>query len=146
VRKYKLNKKCVVCNNELSDKNKTGYCIKHVIRTGKNNPFYGKHHSKETIDKIKNACSISSKEHWKNDEYAKKVIKNNSKPRKESFKKEQSKRMIEWYKNNPEQKTLRSNIMKNNWKNGVIIPNNYSYNISNMEKDFLINFQNLYLI
>lgn len=41
---------------------------------GENNPFYGKTHTKEVIEKIKISSSKSSKEHWKNEKYRNKVI------------------------------------------------------------------------
>lgn len=59
---YKLNRVCPVCGKLLNDKNKTGYCNKHRDRTGANNSFYGKRHSKETVDKIKKTCAIRSHE------------------------------------------------------------------------------------
>ena len=50
-----LNKKCIVCNKILFDNNVTGYCKRHRLISGVNNPFYGKKHTEETILKIKNS-------------------------------------------------------------------------------------------
>jgi G:T-mismatch repair DNA endonuclease (very short patch repair protein) len=123
-RKRKLNRKCEICESPISDYNKSGYCNKHINRNGVNNPFYGKKHSKETIEKIIKVTSINSKKLWQNKEYRDKVIKGVSKPRKESFKKEQRERIKQWYIDNPIQKEIRSNKMKNSWKKGAIVKNN----------------------
>lgn len=131
--KYKLNKKCLKCGRILLDKNKTGFCNIHRDRTGHNNPFYGKSHSNGTIEKIKKKAYIKSKNNWKNKEYRKKVIDSVSKPRRESFKKEQSERIKDWYKRNPIQREIRSKKMKDSWQKGKIVKNNYSCNESNME-------------
>ena len=98
-----VNKHCPICDTLLSDKNKTGFCNHHRDRTGKNNPFYGKTHSIESLRIIKEKCKKMSKELWKDSEYRNKIIKAISKPRIDSFKKEQSERMIEWYKDNPKE-------------------------------------------
>ena len=50
---YKLNRTCPTCGKSISDKNKSGYCNRHRDRTGTNNTFYGKTHSQETINSIK---------------------------------------------------------------------------------------------
>lgn len=135
--KYKLNKRCITCNRLLLDRNKSGFCNIHRDRTGKNNPFFGKKHTKQTIDIIKIKNSEISKARWKDDEYRNKVISGVSKPRKESFKKEQSERILQWYKDNPVQKELRSEHMKNSWKKGLIPKSkNNKMNKSKMQKSF----------
>ena len=73
---YKLNRTCPVCGKLINDKNKSGYCNKHRDRTGANNSFFGKHHSKETVEQIKKTCAIRSHELWQNDEYRTHVIEN----------------------------------------------------------------------
>lgn len=135
--KYKLNRKCPVCNFLLLDKNKTGFCTKHRDRTGTNNPFFGKTHTKETVSKLKELCALASTEKWKNEIYREKVIKAVSKPRRERFKQEQSVRIKEWYLKNPEQRTIRSISMKENWKNGKIATSPHiSLNRSKIELEF----------
>lgn len=133
---YKLNKRCAKCGKLLSDINKTGFCSKHLDRTGKNNPFFGKTHPKETIEKIKKIASVNTKKLWQNEDYRNKVIKGTSKPRRESFKKEQSERIKEWYSFNPKQRELRSKSMKDEWQNGVLHFEEYiSINRSKQEKE-----------
>lgn len=61
---YKLNRTCPTCGKRISDKNKSGYCNRHRDRTGSNNPFYGKTHSQETINSLKEKCSIASTKKW----------------------------------------------------------------------------------
>lgn len=127
---------CKKCGSKISKNNKSGFCNTHRDRTGKNNPFYGKKHSKETIAKLKIKCSESSKKTWEDDEYRKKVIKAISKPRKLEFKKEQSERIKKWYVDNPEQKILRSVHMKKSWELGKIPKSKkYSVNKSKAEKE-----------
>lgn len=128
-------KNCLKCGKGVSRNCHLGYCNKCRDRSGENNPFYGKKHKKETIEKAKEKISIASKKHWENLEYRKKVIKGVSKPRREGFKKEQSDKVKEWYKNNPEQKDIRSLKMKESWDNGKIEPNINSINESKFEKD-----------
>ena len=133
----KLGKTCTKCGISITDKNRSGYCNTHRDRTGANNPFYGKTHSEETVRKLKETNSKKSKELWKNEEYRKKVIAGVSKPRREGFKKEQSERITQWYKDNPEQKTIRSAAMKKSWQDGKIEPNPSSINSSKLEKELL---------
>ena len=117
---YKLNKHCANCNVALLDTNKSGYCNKHRDRTGVNNPFWGKKHSNITIESMKERIKQASINNWKNPLYRAKVIKSVSKPRRVGFKGEQSKRVTEWYRNNPEQRTIRSGHMKRTWSEGKI--------------------------
>lgn len=140
---YKLNKKCCVCGSKITDINKTGFCNIHRDRTGKNNPFYGKKHSKETIEIIRNKTSIKSKQNWKNENYRKKIIKGISKPRKKEFSEEQSLRIKKWYQDNPEQKIIRSQHMKKSWIDEKIVPNHQSCNRSKMEKELLRYVENI---
>ncbi|MFA5174775.1 MAG: DUF559 domain-containing protein [Candidatus Pacearchaeota archaeon] len=132
---YKLNRRCLKCNKLIVDHSKTGYCNKHRDRSGKNNPFHGRKHTKESIEKAKIKISIASKNLWKDPIYREKVIRNSSKPRKESFKKEQSERLIKWYTDNPEQRKIRSKQMKRSWKEGKIEPTINSINDSKNEKE-----------
>lgn len=142
--KHKLNKRCLVCDKLLLDTNKTGFCKKHRDICGKNNPFYGKKHSTETIEKIKEKNRDISTSLWKNDTYRNKVICGVSKPRKPEFKNEQSIRIKEWYDNNPNQREIRSCYMKHYWKSGIIIKNNFSVNCSKLELDLFNEVKNLY--
>jgi G:T-mismatch repair DNA endonuclease (very short patch repair protein) len=121
-----------------------GFCNHCRDRSGKKNPFYGKLHTKETIDRLKLSCGESSKLKWENKEYRNKVIKSTSKPRNPSFGKEQSKRVTQWYKNNPEQIDLRRESMKKSWLNGKIISNGYSCNRSKIQESLLKDIEKIY--
>lgn len=132
---YMKYKNCLKCGKEVSKNCHLGYCNKCRDRSGENNPFFGKTHTKKTMDKIKKKNSTAFKRLWKTKEYREKVIKGISKPRREGFKKEQSDRVKKWYKNNPEQKDIRSLKMKESWDNGKIEPNINSINESKLEKD-----------
>jgi len=135
--KRKFRRQCLKCFSPLSKRTKGNYCIKCRDITGENNPFYGKTHSAKTIEIIKNKTKISSTKLWTQEEYRNKVIKGVSKPRRDSFKNEQSIRITDWYKNHPEQKDLRSKIMKESWANGLIpLSSNKSFNKSNKEIQF----------
>lgn len=113
---YKLNRTCPICGKRIIDSSKTGYCNIHRPRTGKNNPFYGKHHSKETIEKSKEKLSEISKKLWQDPEYRKKVIEGaTGKKRSDSFKKTQRKNALKQMED-PKQRQLRSNIMKKSWE------------------------------
>jgi hypothetical protein len=90
---------------------------------GQNNPFFGKTHKISTIETMKEKISLSLVAKWQNPAYRKKVIKATSKPRKASFKADQSKRVRKWYQENPGQRLLRSTKMKESWANGKIQPN-----------------------
>jgi G:T-mismatch repair DNA endonuclease (very short patch repair protein) len=89
-------------------------------RLGCRNGFKGKTHSSETIDKIRDSTRNTSRLQWENEEYRAKVIKGISKPRRESFKKEQSDRVSQWYKDNPEQRLFRSTSMRRTWSEGSL--------------------------
>ena len=129
-------KKCKVCENILSRKNKSGFCKLHYDRSGDKNSFFGKKHKPETIEKSRIKLREISKNLWKNEEYRKKVILGISKPRKDSFKKEQSCRIKQWYKDNPCQKEIRSKYMKDSWLQGRIVKNNFIVNRSKIELRF----------
>lgn len=124
---------CIKCGKPVSKGCKKGYCNSCRDRSGVNNPFYGKHHTKETIDKTRPKNVEASKLLWQNPDYRKKVIKGVSKPRREGFGEEQSKRVTQWYIDNPEQKTIRRNTMKQSWIDGKIEPNIHSINESKYE-------------
>lgn len=65
---YKLNRHCKHCGKLINDKSKTGccrLCYNKYEMLGKNNPFYGKKHSNETIEHLKEKCKIASTEKWK---------------------------------------------------------------------------------
>jgi len=143
-RNYKLGLRCKTCNIFITDTNKTGFCIKHN-KIGSLNPFFGKKHSKESLElsRIKNIKS--SCKNWQNPIYREKVIKSISKPRNDNFKKQQSKRFKKWYEDNPEQRQIRSNQMKQSWKDGKIKPNLISLNESKAEKQFFNDLKNIYV-
>ena len=73
---YKLNRTCPTCGVRISDKNKSGFCKKHLDRTGENNPFFGKTHSKETREILKIKCKEATTKMWQDEEYRNKVIQN----------------------------------------------------------------------
>jgi len=135
-----MKKYCSVCGKELCKKNKSGFCVKHLPRSGKNNPFYGKKHSKDTIDKIKKKISQVSKEKWNNSEYRKKVINGmTGKKRSDEFKEKQRQNAIKQFKDNNQRK-IRSDKMKESWAKGKIpLSDNYSINRSKKE-EFIFNF------
>lgn len=122
---YKLNRTCPTCGRSISDKNKSGYCNRHRDRTGPNNPFYGKTHSQETINSIKEKCKIASTKLWEDHVYVEHVKeglkseKNKLAHTSEEFRKTQSQHAKQQMKN-PEQRELRSNAMKANWENNLI--------------------------
>jgi G:T-mismatch repair DNA endonuclease (very short patch repair protein) len=136
---FRLNRKCPICGFKVSDKNKSGFCNKHRDRTGINNPFYGKTHDRTMIENTKKKLRKISKALWKDNNYRNKVIKAVSKPRRKRFKKEQSIRITQWYKDNPKQLKIRSKAMKNTWAEGRIKPNENMviYNKSKIEKRLL---------
>lgn len=131
------DRKCLKCGGKVSKNSKSGNCTKCRDRSGINNPFYGKTHSKETVDIIKEKTSAASKKLWQNDVYRSKVIKSVSKPRRDGFKQEQSERITQWYKDNPEQKKIRSQHMINTWTEGKIKPHVNSINESKSERKML---------
>lgn len=134
--KFDLLRKCLTCGCELSKNTRGDYCNKHRDRTGKNNSFFGKTHSKETINVIKLKCAIKSKENWKNKDYRNNVISGNTGlKRSETFKKEQSERVTKWFSENPKQKEIRSEHMKRSWAAGKIKPNINSINESEEEQE-----------
>lgn len=137
-RKFNLLPTCKKCGKEISRRAKTGHCKDCVVRdnSGKNNPFYGKKHTKETIETIKRKNKKASKKLWQDPEYRQKVIDGVSKPRREGFAEEQSERITQWYKDNPEQRSIRSEHMKKSWAEGKIVSNNFSCNTSKIEEEF----------
>ena len=142
INKYNLNNKCINCNND----SKTRYCSICHESIKKFNPMYGKSvyscwinkYGKDIADKkqkeLNNKFAKATTKLWTNSNYRENVINKSSKPRKESFKKEQSLRITQWYKDNPIQRTLRSIAMKNSWKNEKILPNISSINESEQER------------
>lgn len=142
INRYEYDKKnnllcfCKVCGVEICCLNKTGCCTHCRDRNGENNPFFNKTHTKETRKILSVKTSKNNKELWKDKIYRDKVIKGTSKPRSDKFKKEQSERTTKWFKDNPEEKQIRSKNMKNYWKEGIIISNNFSCNKSKLEKEF----------
>lgn len=135
-----MEKKCLICGKKLSYKNKSGYCIEHIgeFRKGENNPFYGKKHNKETIEKLKVKCAEASKKMWLDEEYRKKVIDGaTGLKRNDDFKETQRKNALKQFKDD-RQRIIRSIKMKESWKKGLIPKsNNISLNRSKQEIDFI---------
>lgn len=86
---------CEICGVRVansSEKKDKKYCSKHVPKSGISNPFYGKHHTEETREKIskkalekykdndqlKQAISEKSKELWNDPGFRKKIVKSMS--------------------------------------------------------------------
>lgn len=134
---YKLNKKCKVCGCKLLDSNKTGYCGKHRPRTGKDNPFYEKHHSNETKEHFRKTSSESTKKLWQNDEYRNKVISHaTGVKRTDEFKETQRQNALKQYED-IHQHELRSKNMKQSWQEGKITKvKQRSTNVSKQEIKF----------
>ena len=134
---YKLGKTCKTCGKKLSDLNKSGFCNIHRDRTGANNPFFGKHHSKETLDKAKEKCRAASIKKWEDPEYRARVINGTTgKTRSEDFKETQRQNALAQMQNE-QQRILRSKAMKESWKNGKIsFHENHTPNFSKDEKLF----------
>ena len=141
---YKMGRRCQTCDVPISDKNKSGFCNKHRDRFGINNPFFGKHHNEEAIEKAKKRQSLITKNLWKDPEYRNKVIKGTSKPRRESFKKEQSLRIKKWFRDNPEQGDLRSVSMSKKWKDGVLTIRRSQTRSSKIETKFINDLKKIY--
>lgn len=125
---------CKICGNPIGFDNKMKICKK--CKTGELNHFYGKHHTQKTKQKLQETSKIGTRKLWENPEYRQKVIQGVSKPRRESFKIEQSERIKQWYIDNPEQKKIRSDYMKRTWENNKIHAHP-SGNESQIEREFL---------
>lgn len=134
-KKFGLLRLCKKCGKELSKNCKlTGCCNICRDKTGINNPFFGKTHSKETVDKIKEVTSIASKKMWQNKDYRKKIKDTTTGlKRTPDFKKTQKKNADIQFQD-PAQRKLRSEVMKRRWRDGSLTPNTRS--TSNIEKDF----------
>ncbi len=129
-------KSCLKCGKTVSKNCRFGYCNHCRDRSGKNNPFYGRKHSRETIDAAKVKLSLASKKNWEDAAYREKVVRGVSKPRRFGFRAEQSVRIKKWYAENPRQRQARSVYMKKSWSEGAIVRNGYSCNRSKMEDAF----------
>jgi hypothetical protein len=120
--RFGLSFSCRTCGRRLS-KNCIGELCNGCNKEGSANPFHGKHHTNTTIDTIKSKAQAASKLLWQVPEYRNKVVAGTSKPRRAGFKREQSARMMQWYKDNPLQRKLRSEHMRKSWRDGRITPN-----------------------
>lgn len=127
-----MKKTCKVCGKILRSQNKSGCCKEHYDQSGANNPCFGKKYTEEERERFRQTTAKL----WEDPAYREKVIKAVSKPRREGFKEEQSKRVKKWYKKNPEQKELRSIRMSKSWAEGNITVNapGFSYNTSKAEQ------------
>lgn len=126
---------CSKCGCLINLKSKTGTCSQCRDRTGENNPFFGKTHSRETRELLQEKCKIATTEMWKNDEYREKVIKGTSKPRSGNFREMQSIRTKQTYIDHPELRELRGKTFKQSWANGNTPINIHSINESAGEKE-----------
>lgn len=144
-----LERTCSHCGKLINDNNKSGFCRKCYVKYGKygkNNPFYGKKHTKETIENIRNKCAKASKILWENDEYRNKVIEHcTGLKRSDEFKALQSKHAKEQFERDPYQRIIRSNKMKESWQNGAIVyTKNPSTNTSKQEHDLYLSLKEIY--
>lgn len=130
---------CKKCGNQIRKPNKTGLCeICRPPRVGELSSFFGKHHSKETKEKLHNSSSISSKRNWQNPEYRQKVISHaTGLKRSEEFKEKQRKNTLKQFEDES-QRILRSKKMKEIWENGNLVPHNRpnGHNFSKQELQF----------
>lgn len=122
---YKMKRVCPTCGAKVSDQNKSGFCNRHRDRTGANNPFFGKKHSQETLDRAREKKKEAAKKLWQNEEYVEKVKvglkseKNIKAHNSNEFRKKQSENTKKQMQNE-EQRKLRSDSMKRNWETGKI--------------------------
>lgn len=113
---------CKKCGTLIRKESKTGYCVhcKGIVTSGINNPFFGRKHSQETINKIKEKNSVASKKLWENPEYREKVISHaTGVKRSEEFKEKQRKNTIIQMKDS-NQRAVRSIFMKKSWDEGIL--------------------------
>lgn len=131
-------KYCKACGKELERHNKSGYCVAHLPRTGKNNPFFGKTHKKETIDVIKTKCAEASRKLWENDEYRKRVVDGATGiKRSDKFKNTQREHALIQFQE-ARQHEIRSKRMKQSWEEGSLAYCQHdSINISKQECEFI---------
>lgn len=139
-RTFLLNRICEHCGTNISDQNKSNFCCKCYPKygtLGKNNPFFGKKHSKQTIELLKEKCKTASINKWKDETYREHVITHViGLKRTEKFKHEQSERAKKQMKD-PEQRKLRSELMKKSWENeNIVYTPKISINSSKQEKEF----------
>lgn len=138
---YKLNRTCKLCGKPICDTSKSGYCgscYMHFGMCGENNPFYGKTHTKETKEVLKEKCKIASTKKWIDPIYRKNVLSAvTGLKRSDEFKKLQKQHAIEQFKD-IKQRKIRSENMKNSWQTGKIISTNkQSINSSKQETEFI---------
>lgn len=121
--KFDLVARCRSCGKPLPYLKVEGVetaCAKCRDRFGAKNSFYGKTHSTETLAELAVKCRGASIEKWKDPTYRQNVVSGTSKPRRAGFGAEQSRRIRQWYQDNPEQRNIRSRKMALSWKEGKI--------------------------
>ena len=145
--KFNLNlvRYCKTCGKILSKTCLGDYCNVHRKRSGKDNPFFGKSHSRKTKLLIKEKCAIASKKLWEQESYRKSVIDGaTGKKRSQKFKDTQRLNALKQFENKAQRK-LRSDIMKENWRNGkVACQPHVSFNKSKLEKELFNLLKNKY--
>lgn len=139
-RTYTLERTCKHCGKKISDQNKSEYCKDCYPKygmLGENNPFYGKKHSTETKNILKEKCKIASKNKWKDEKYRERVLNAVvGLKRTDKFKQEQSLRTKQQMQD-PNQLKIRSIAMKKSWENGNIVHTQHiSTNSSKQEREF----------
>lgn len=115
---FSWNRRCWKCGRPIFNKSHTGLCNNCRDISGENNPFYGKKHTEDTINRIKENTSLASKKLWESDEYRNKVITNMTGiKRSDEFKETQRKHALEQFKNE-DQRQIRAERMKQTWSDG----------------------------
>lgn len=84
---------------------------------GKNNPFFGKKHSKKTVDRIKKSCRLKALEIWKRKGYKSKMSKINKRLWTDKDYRTKVIKSITGWNHSEKSKELMSNIGKLRWKN-----------------------------
>lgn len=136
--KFNLHKVCSVCGKRVSKRSKKGFCNKCRPRSGEDNPFYGKTHTTETVDRIKVTTSKKSKELWQDQEYRDRIKRTTTGlKRSDEFKETQRLNAIKQFEDT-EQRDIRSVRMKKSWVDGCIPKaENYNINRSKCELELL---------
>lgn len=130
---------CKRCNGTIQRPNKTGLCeICRPPRVGELSSFFGKHHTKETREKLSKSSSIGSKRNWQNPEYRQKVIsRTTGLKRSEEFKEKQRRNAFKQFEDE-NQRLIRSERMKETWRKGHLISciSSNGHNFSKQELQF----------
>ena len=130
-----LGKKCIICEELLLDRNKTGYCDKHRSRAGENNSMYGKavydqwvkKYGIEKANVLNEMASVkksdAGKKKWEDEEYRKLVKETTTgKKRTDEFRKAQRINAQKQMQNTT-QLAIRSASMCKSYATGALVAN-----------------------